>query len=94
LREWYGRDLDTVLVERKEDLESGDPVRRRRFERKLEELKNAMKEQQGDVVFLRNTVTGLLQVYEAFLMKTFGVRTLQEAAKIPSWKKLVGKEKQ
>lgn len=61
---------------------------------RIEDLETKMKEQEGDVVFVRNTVTGLLQVYEAFLMKTFGVRTLDEAVKTPSWKKLVGKEKE
>lgn len=46
------------------------------------------------LVFLRNTVTGLLHVYEAFLLKTFGVRTVEEAVGTETWEKLVGKEKQ
>jgi len=39
--EWYGKDLDAILLERKGDLESGDSVRRLRFERKLEEFHRA-----------------------------------------------------
>jgi len=64
------------------------------LEKNIEQLENVMKEQEGDLVFLRNTVTGLLHVYEAFLLKTFGVRTVEEAVRTATWEKLVGKEKQ
>jgi integrase len=66
--EWYGKDLDTILKERKEDLESDDPVRRRRFERKLEEFHRALMEKGYAVNSCRTLTLGLIQLFNYFDM--------------------------
>jgi len=65
-REWYGKDLDTILRERSEDLQSEDPVRRRSFERKLEEFHRAMLEKGYGVNTCRTLTLGLIQLFNYF----------------------------
>lgn len=66
--EWYGEDLDAVLTERKQDLESEDPVRRRRFERKLEEFHRALVNDGYAVNSCRTMTLGLIQLFNYFDM--------------------------
>ena len=42
-REWYGKDLDTILKERFEDLKSEDMNTRKRFNRELEKFHRHLK---------------------------------------------------
>lgn len=67
-REWYGKDLDTILMERKQDLESEDPVRRRRFEHKLEEFHRALMKKGYAVNSCRTMTLGLIQLFNYFDM--------------------------
>ena len=39
---WYGKDLDTILAERKKDLTSDDPTQRKRFVREVEKFHKAL----------------------------------------------------
>lgn len=64
--EWYGKDLDTILKERKEDLESDDPVKRRRFEHKLEEFHRALMEKGYAANSCRTLTLGLIQLFNFF----------------------------
>jgi integrase len=64
--EWYGKDLDTILMERKHDLESEDPVRRRRFEHKLEEFHRALLNEGYAVNSCRTMTLGLIQLFNYF----------------------------
>jgi integrase len=64
--EWYGRDLDTILEERREDLESKDPVRRRRFEHKLEEFHRSLMKKGYAVNSCRTMTLGLIQLFNYF----------------------------
>ena len=64
--EWHGKDLDTILLERKQDLESEDPVRRRRFERKLEEFHRALVNDGYAVNSCRTMTLGLIQLFNYF----------------------------
>jgi integrase len=41
--EWYGKDLDTILEERFEDLQSTDQTRRKRFNREIEKFHRHLK---------------------------------------------------
>ena len=66
--EWYGKDLDTILLERKQDLESEDPVRRRHFERKLEEFHRALLNEGYAVNSCRTMTLGLIQLFNYFDM--------------------------
>jgi integrase len=66
--EWYGKDLDTILMERKQDLESGDPVRRRHFEHKLEEFHRALLNEGYAVNSCRTMTLGLIQLFNYFDM--------------------------
>ena len=66
--EWYGKDLDTVLAERKQDLESGDPARRRHFEHKLEEFHRALLNKGYAVNSCRTMTLGLVQLFNYFDM--------------------------
>lgn len=66
--EWYGKDLDTILMERKEDLKSEDAVRRRRFEHKLEEFHRALMRQGYKVNSCRTMTLGLIQLFNFFDM--------------------------
>jgi integrase len=66
--EWYGKDLDTILVERKQDLESEDPVRRRHFEHKLEEFHRALLNEGYAVNSCRTMTLGLIQLFNYFDM--------------------------
>jgi len=65
---WYGKDLDTILEERKCDLESGDAVRRRRFEHKLEEFHRALLNEGYAVNTCRTMTLGLVQLFNYFDM--------------------------
>jgi len=64
--EWYGKDLDTILKERKHDLESDDPVRRRRFEHKLEEFHRSLMQRGYAVNSCRTMTLGLIQLFNYF----------------------------
>jgi len=64
--EWYGKDLGTILEERKQDLESDDPVRRRRFEHKLEEFHRSLLERGYAVNSCRTMTLGLIQLFNYF----------------------------
>ena len=64
--EWYGKGLDTILEERKHDLESDDPVRRRRFEHKLEEFHRSLMERGYAVNSCRTLTLGLIQLFNYF----------------------------
>jgi integrase len=66
--EWYGKDLDTILMERKCDLESGDAVKRRRFEHKLEEFHRALLNEGYAVNSCRTMTLGLVQLFNYFDM--------------------------
>lgn len=66
--EWYGKDLDTILMERKQGLESGDPVRRRHFEHKLEEFHRALLNKGYAVNSCRTMTLGLIQLFNYFDM--------------------------
>jgi integrase len=66
--EWYGKDLDTILLERKLDLESEDPVRRRRFEHKLEEFHRTLLNEGYAVNSCRTMTLGLIQLFNYFDM--------------------------
>jgi len=67
-REWYGKDLDTILKERFEDLKSEDMNTRKRFNRELEKfhrhLKNEGYTQNSAVAF----TGGLRQLFRFFDM--------------------------
>jgi integrase len=65
-QEWYGKDLDTILRERRDDLQSEDSVRRRSFERKLEEFHRAMLEKGYSVNTCRTLTLGLIQLFNYF----------------------------
>jgi len=62
---WYGKDLGVILKERSEDLESKDPVRRRRFEHKLEEFHRSLMENYA-VNTCRALTQGLIQAFSYF----------------------------
>jgi len=64
--EWYGKDLDTILEERRKDLESKDPVRRRRFEHKLEEFHRSLMKKGYAVNSCRTMTLGLIQLFNYF----------------------------
>jgi len=64
--EWYGKDLDTILLERKQDLESEDPVRRRHFEHKLEEFHRVLLNEGYAVNSCRTMTLGLIQLFNYF----------------------------
>lgn len=66
--EWYGKDSDTILKERKQDLEGDDPVRRRRFEHKLEEFHRSLMDKGYAVNTCRTLTLGLIQLFNYFDM--------------------------
>ncbi len=66
--QWYGKDLDTILMERKQDLKSEDPVRRRHFEHKLEEFHRALLNEGYAVNSCRTMTLGLIQLFNYFDM--------------------------
>jgi integrase len=78
--EWYGKDLDTILLERKQDLESEDPVRRRHFERKLEEFHRALLNSGYAVNSCRTMTLGLIQLFNYFDMD-MKIRVISAEAK-------------
>lgn len=61
---WYGKDLDTILTERRKDLESKDAVRR--FEHKLEEFHRSLMEEGYAVNSCRTMTLGLIQLFNYF----------------------------
>ena len=78
--EWHGKDLDTILLERKQDLESGDPVGRRHFEHKLEEFHRALLNNGYAVNSCRTMTLGLIQLFNYFDMD-MKIRVISAEAK-------------
>ena len=83
-REYYGKSLDQILEERKNDLASGDAIRRKRFLREIEKFHSWLQKEKNKPLNSATTYTnGILQLLRYFEM---GVT-------IPS-SSMVGKRKQ
>jgi integrase len=60
-KEWYGKDADTILKERTEDVASGDITRVKRFSRELEKFHKWMLEKGYSINTARVNTLGLIQ---------------------------------
>lgn len=67
--EWYGKDADAVLEERRQDWVSGDLFRKKRFAREIEKFHKALIEVQGYAINSARTYTlGILQLFRFYEM--------------------------
>jgi site-specific recombinase XerD len=71
--EWYGKDLDTILAERKQDLASEDATQRKRFVREIEKFHRFLLTEQPNrkaysVNSARTLTVGTLQLFRYFEM--------------------------
>lgn len=71
VQEWYGKSLDEILTERKADVESKNPLRRRNFENRLEEFHRWLITDQPDrkaysINSARTITLGLIQMFRFF----------------------------
>jgi len=66
--DWYGKDADAILKERKQDVASGDITKIRRFSRELEKFHKWMLEQGYSINSARVNTLGLMQFFRYYGM--------------------------
>jgi site-specific recombinase XerD len=66
--EWYGKNLDEILAERKQDLASEDATERKRFVREIEKFHRALIDKGFTVNSARTNSVGILQFFRFFEM--------------------------